>query len=245
MSQPAPPVLKPARCALFLDFDGTLIPHIAPWQRGPLVDDTLRELIAALQVECGGALAIVSGRSVEAIDALFEPLHMAAAGEHGAEWRVTRAGPPQRLPEPPALATAHAASEAWLARHPGTRFERKNLTIGLHLREQLHLRDAAGALAASLCPPGSGIEVLHGRGMVEIRPVGASKGHAVGRFMEAAPFAGRVPVFVGDDLSDEDGFRVVNALGGVSVKVGPGTSVARHRLDSHDLVRAWLAAACR
>ncbi len=240
MPTQAPPRIEDANLAFFLDFDGTLVPFDAPDIHQPIVDDGLRSLLADLQAYAGGALAIISGRSIAAIDDLFEPMQLAAAGEHGAEWRIAPGTEHGRVATPAALDVAQAACEAWTRQNPGTRFERKSLSMVLHFHRNPELRDSAAATAQSVCPPGSGIKMLHARGMVEIKPVEASKGYAVARFMSQAPYAGRKPIFIGDDVTDEDGFMTVNAIGGISVKVGAGASHARFRLPDEDAVREWL-----
>ncbi|MCL2658023.1 MAG: trehalose-phosphatase [Betaproteobacteria bacterium] len=240
MPTQAPRKLDARRAAFFLDFDGTLVPFDAPDVKKPRVDDGLRSLLAELHECTGGALALISGRTIETIDDLFEPMRLAVAGEHGAEWRLTPDGEHSHIEMPSGLNAALAACEAWVKQNPGTRFERKKLSMVLHFHRHPELRDSAAAVAQAVCLPGRGIKMLHARGMVEIKPSAASKGHAVERFMRNSPYAGRKPVFLGDDVTDEDGFFAANALGGISVKIGPGTSHAHYRLPDHDAVREWL-----
>lgn len=240
MSTLLPPRIKPARTALFLDFDGTLVPFDKPDVNTPVVDDGLRSLLEELRSRADGALALISGRTLEAIDSLFDPLELAAAGEHGGEWRQRPGADVERISPPPGLAAAQLHCEAFAHAHPGTRFERKNLSMVIHFHEFPELREAAAQAANAACLPGSGIRMLHARGMVEVKPIDASKGHAIERFMKSEPFAGRQPVFIGDDVTDEDGFAAINALGGISIKVGSGSSHARYRLADEDAVREWL-----
>ncbi len=240
MQTKSPPRLAAEALAFFLDFDGTLVPFDKPDETVPLVDDGLRSLLTELRNRADGALAIVSGRSIEVIDNLFEPLRLAAAGEHGAEWRFTPHATREQLVPPPGLVTAHAACEQFANLTLGVRFERKALSMVLHFHRHPELREAAAKAAESGCLPGSGVRVMHARGMVEVKPEEASKGAAINRFMQAFPFAGRKPVFIGDDITDEDGFLAVNALDGISIKVGPGNSHARYRLPDEDAVRDWL-----
>lgn len=235
-----PPRLKPATTAIFLDFDGTLVPFDKPDVNTPVVDDALRSLLDELRERTDGALALITGRTIEALDDLIDPLALAAAGEHGGEWRSAPGAEAQRIVPPPGLDSAQKHCEAFARAHPGTRFERKNLSMVLHFHEFPALRDAAAEAANIACVPGSGIRMLHARGMVEVKPVDADKGSAIARFMTIAPFAGRVPVFIGDDVTDEDGFVAVNARGGISIKVGSGSSHARYRLADEDAVREWL-----
>ncbi len=240
MPTQAPQRIDATRAAFFLDFDGTLVPFDAPDIHRPVVDDGLRTLISELQERTSGAIAIISGRSIAAVDDLFDPMRLAIAGEHGAEWRISPEAEHDRVIAPASLAVAQAACEAWVQQNPGTRFERKSLSMVMHFHRNPELRDSAAATAITVCPPDSGIKILHARGMVEIKPAEASKGYAVARFMSAAPYSGRKPIFLGDDITDEDGFMAVNALGGISVKVGPGASHARFRLPDNDAVREWL-----
>ncbi|WP_417067538.1 trehalose-phosphatase [Niveibacterium terrae] len=235
-----PPRLKPAQTAFFLDFDGTLVPFDKPDINTPVVDDALRSLLEELRGRADGALALITGRTIEVLDSLFDPLALAAAGEHGGEWRQTPGFEVESITPPPGLAAAQQHCEAFAQAHPGTRFERKKLSMVIHFHEFPGLRDAAAEAAKLACVPGSGIRMLHARGMVEVKPVDASKGQAIERFMQSAPFAGRVPVFIGDDVTDEDGFIAVNAQGGISIKVGSGSSHARYRLADEDAVRGWL-----
>ena len=243
MPTSAPPRLALTNAALFLDFDGTLVPFDKPDEHTPVVDDGLRSLLAELRERTEGALAIISGRTIAVIDDLFEPLFLAASGEHGGEWRETPGGTVERIAVAPGLEAAHLACEAWALATPGVRFERKRLSLVLHFHRQPDLRNAAAAIAGAACPADSGLVMMHARGMVEIKPVGAHKGIALNRFLQLAPFAGRRPIFIGDDITDEDGFAAANAVDGISIKVGSGSSRAHYRLPDEDAVRAWLEAA--
>jgi trehalose 6-phosphate phosphatase len=126
--------------------------------------------------------------------------------------------------------------------HSGLVLEDKGASVALHYRLAPQLRDAAHerALAAAALLPGE-VEVQAGKMVWEIKPVGAHKGMAIDEYMAEAPFRGRLPVFLGDDVTDEDGFHVVNRLGGHSIKVGAGESAARWRLPDPAAARAWLA----
>jgi len=224
----------------FLDIDGTLLEHA---ERPDAVrpGEPLFRLLAELHRAAGGALALISGRSVSDIDALFSPLRLPAAGQHGVE-RRDASGAVHRHAFPMAAlrATAVRISE-FAARHPGLLCEDKGHSLALHYRlapqlagaAQAALRDAAERL-------GEDFEVLDGKMVVELKPSGRDKGSAIEEFMREPPFAGRMPVFVGDDQTDEYGFGVVNRLGGQSVKVGPGSSAACWRIADAFAVRAWL-----
>lgn len=230
-----------ARWAWFLDIDGTLLDHA---ERPDAVRPGAAELrlLEALRRACGGALALISGRSVADIDAMFAPLALPAAGQHGIE-RRDAAGAVHRHAAPSrALRRAAASLGEFAARHQGLLFEDKGHNLALHYRMAPQLAAAAqAALGEAAAQLGAGFELLHGKMVVEIKPSGRDKGSAIEEFMGEAPFAGRLPLFIGDDHTDEYGFGVVNRLGGDSVKVGPGASAARYRVADAAAVRAWLA----
>jgi trehalose 6-phosphate phosphatase len=128
-----------------------------------------------------------------------------------------------------------------VARHPGLLLEDKGLSLALHYRRAPRLAGYVHRLVHSLMKPlGTRYCVLPGKRILEMKPAGKDKGVAVQEFMQEAPFRGRMPVFVGDDVTDEFGFATVNRLGGHSIKVGPGRTVARWRLGDVQAVRAWL-----
>lgn len=228
--------------AFFLDIDGTLL-DFAPHPQQVRVDASLLELLSGLRRAAGGALALISGRSVEDIDELFAPLALPAAGQHGTERRT--ADGKLRRHEPPLEGLARAAAEIvrLTAAHGGLVFENKGMTLALHYRLAPSLRALAEremrAIAAAL---GDAFELQTGKFVVEIKPSGKDKGSAIAEFAAEPPFAGRRPVFIGDDLTDEPGFEVVNRLGGHSIKVGPGITQARWHLFDAPAVRGWLAA---
>lgn len=198
------------------------------------------ELVARLAEAAGGALALISGRPIAGIDRLFAPLKLAAAGQHGAE-RRDAAGRLHEI-QLPDLKKAAEAIAGFAAQHDGLIFEHKGLSMGLHYRLAPRLAQAAeAAVREAAAGLGDALEVQSGKMVVELKPAGRDKGRAIDEFMREAPFAGRVPVFIGDDLTDEHGFEVVNRLGGHSVKVGEGASSARWRLEAPASVRAWLA----
>lgn len=227
--------------AFFLDIDGTLLEFAARPQEVRVGADLVK-LLERLRTASGGALALVSGRSVEEIDRLFAPLAYPAAGQHGTERR--RADGSIHRHTPPLEGLGHAAGEIvrLTAAHDGLVFENKGMTLALHYRLAPTLRPLAEremrGIAASL---GDAFELQTGKFVVEIKPSGKDKGSAIAEFAVEAPFAGRRPVFIGDDLTDEPGFEVVNRIGGHSVKVGPGITRARWHLFDAAAVRKWLA----
>lgn len=236
----APPLSRDA--AVFLDVDGTLV-HLAETPDAVHVDAALRALLEKLREATGGALALISGRSIADIDALFAPSRFAVAGQHGAERRGAdgtmhfHADLAHRLHE-------HARALRRLVQdNPGMLLEEKGATLALHYRNApaaagLAEREARRVVDAL----GDDFELQAGKFVLEVKPGGRDKGTAIAEFMAEAPFAGRVPVFVGDDLTDELGFDLVNRIGGMTVKVGPGDTRARWRLGSVDDARRWLEA---
>ena len=228
--------------ALFLDIDGTLL-HLAPHPDAVVVDDDLRHLLDGLDRRLGGAFALVSGRALADIDRLFAPRRFAAAGLHGLEWRLKGAGDAVLLAMPRELRTQSVEIANRLAAFHGVLIERKGPAVAVHYRRapeaEAHVYLAAQEALAALGP---GYRLLEGHAVVELIPASASKGGAVRHFMAAAPFMGRQPVFVGDDVTDESAFAVVNELGGLSVRVGPEIpTAAQKRLADVAAVRSWLA----
>jgi trehalose 6-phosphate phosphatase len=227
---------------LFLDIDGTLV-EIADTPSAVVVDASLNALIAAVAQRLNGALALVSGRGLATIDRLFAPLELPAAGQHGAERRsasgvlsAAKSGPDTNLDR------ARAPLRAFVASHPGTLFEDKGRTLAIHYRlAPEHESGVFRAVVAAAAPLEAGYEVLAGNKVLEIKPRGFTKGTAAEAFMSEPPFAGRTPVFVGDDLTDEPGLRFAERAGGVSIAVGDRLRAQWH-LENPREVRRWLAA---
>jgi trehalose 6-phosphate phosphatase len=231
MTPPLPPI---ERTALLLDLDGTLL-DLAPTPDAVVVPPGLLRTLHRLRPLLGDALAVITGRPVETIDALLGDAPFAVAGEHGG---AIRAAPGQLLerpdlPAPPAAWLAVA--EAIAAAHPGVLLERKARGFATHFRA---VPAAGGALLEALTALLAGsndFELLSGLLMWEVRPRGADKGTAVARLMIHAPFSGRLPVFIGDDVTDEDGMAEAVARGGAGLRVP-------ERFGNAAGVRDWLAA---
>lgn len=234
------PPATPER-AYFFDIDGTLV-DIAATPGRVRIDGALRDLLAGLHQVTGGAVALISGRSIADIDALFPEARLPAAGQHGTERRDGRGHITRHAVHPERLDPARRRLGEVVARHRGLLLEDKGLSLALHYRRAPRLGGFAVRLLRSLqADVGAAYCVLLGKRVVELKPAGRDKGIAVREFMAEDPFRGRVPVFVGDDVTDEFGFATVNRLHGLSVKVGPGPTVARWRLRGVRSVRAWLA----
>jgi trehalose 6-phosphate phosphatase len=226
--------------AFFLDVDGTLV-DFADRPQEVRVDDDLGRLLSELHNAAGGALALISGRSVSDVDRLFASRRLCIAGQHGAE-RRDAAGMVHRHGLPLArLRTAGDTLRRFSAAHPDLVLEDKGMNLALHYRLAPHLAsNVQGAVQDIVKDLGEEFEVQKGKMVFEIKPSGKDKGTAIAEFMKEKPFRDRVPVFIGDDQTDEYGFRIVNRLGGHSVKVGRGPTTARWRLPDASAVRAWL-----
>jgi len=228
------PPLPDARAALFLDFDGTLI-DIAARPDAVVVPPDLPVLLGRLSVALGGAVAIVTGRGLEVARALTgapEPCPWSFAAEHGTVLAATSGIPPLPEPEGPPAAWREAAA-AFAASRPGLLLEEKTYGFVLHFRAVPERAEETTAFLRGMAE-GSAFQVIPAHAAAELRPKGSDKGSAVAWMMRYAPFAGRVPVFIGDDVTDEDGMRVARAHGGEGYRVPE-----RFPAGPAD-VRAWL-----
>jgi trehalose 6-phosphate phosphatase len=238
---PTPAV--PKQSAWFLDLDGTLL-ELA--ERPAAVEPTPRfqALLRRLAALEHGAVAFVSGRSMAELDRLLRPYRFAVAAVHGVLRRTRGGSLVANDVDTAALAEVRESLETFRARHEGLLLEDKEVGLALHYRQRPDLAPAVARFAAELAialPPA--FELLNGREVVEIKSAGTDKGSAIRAFMTEAPFAGRTPIFVGDDVTDEAGFHAVNALGGVSIKVSDGESAAGWRLRDVEAVLSWLETA--
>ncbi len=227
--------------ALFLDIDGTLAEFAAAPQQ-VRIDQKLIEALPILRMRHGGALALVTGRAITDVDRMFPELDVPVAGQHGCERRDAQGTMHLHASNSGILLQLRALFAAFAARHPGLILEDKGATIALHYRQLPNLADHVQSVARSTfdAAGGAGYHLWEGKQLVEIRPDGRDKGKAIVDFMGEPPFAGRKPVFVGDDVTDEDGFTAVEALGGWSVKVGTGRTRAQYRLPNIAAAHRWL-----
>lgn len=231
------PPLMAQRSALFLDFDGTLA-DLASRPDAVRIPPELPSLLDALHGRLGGALAIVTGRARADLQRWLPVQRWPGAFEHGA-LRIGSDGI-QHLEPGADLAPVAAVAESFVARHHGLILEVKQASIALHHRLNPALATACVELLARAIDGRAGLQLMQGKAVVEVKSAGASKGKAIAAFLREPPFAGRRPVFAGDDVTDEDGFAVVQSLGGAGVKVGEGPTAARHRCGSPKAVRDWL-----
>lgn len=226
-----------ADMALFLDFDGTLV-EIASHPQAVLIPDRLRDTLGALHQLLGGALALVSGRRLLDLDSFLTPLQLPAAAEHGAQRRDS-AGRISSATVPDLRQALQAAQEL-VAHYPALVLEQKELALSLHYRHAPELEALCLQVMRAAVAGKPGLSLMQGKCVIDLKPVGVSKGTAIAAFMAEPPFAGRVPVFAGDDVTDEDGFEQVLRMGGHAVKVGAGASLARLRCHSVADLAAWL-----
>ncbi len=227
--------------ALFLDFDGTLVDIVA---RPDLTQASphLIQLLDKIHQSLGGALAIVTGRPLTDLDRLLAPLTLPAAGVHGIEHRDSSGQVAARcqttVPEPArSQIQALAKSDSRLV------LEDKGYSLGLHFRQAPELehtiRSAFDEVSGTL---GEKFSVQNGKMVLELRPVGIDKGSAIDKFMSETPFSGRHPIFIGDDVTDEDAFATINRHHGTSIKVGEpdAGSAAQFTLEDVADVHTWL-----
>jgi trehalose 6-phosphate phosphatase len=220
------------RAALMLDMDGTLI-DLAPTPDAVVVAPGLPESLVALRDALGGALAIVTGRPVETVDRLFGDVVGAVAGEHGGAFRYAVGGAIERLDLPSPPEPWLKAAETLVRSFPGALLERKARGFALHYRQAPAAREVFRTALLALLATEPGFELHPAHMLWEVRPLGADKGGAVITLMQRAPFSGRVPVFIGDDVTDEDGMRECRKMGGAGYRVD---AVFRDPAG----VRAWL-----
>lgn len=208
-----------ARAALLLDLDGTLL-DFAPTPDSVVVPPGLPEILARLRGELDGALAVITGRPVEQIEALLPGVVPVISGEHGGALRAAAGAALQRpnLPGlPPAVLTA---AQALAAAHPGVLVEHKARGVVLHYRAVPDVEDVLhAAISGLLRPHADSFQLLASNMAWEVRPRGADKGRAVAAVMALPGFAGRLPVFIGDDVTDEDGMEAARRLGGAGLFV--------------------------
>lgn len=230
------------RRALFLDVDGTLL-EIMQHPDDVQAEPGLTQLLAAASRSLGGALALISGRSIASLDRIFAPLCLPAAGLHGLERRDARGRVHYPTGYADRIGAARGELVAFVQSEPGLLLEDKGAALALHYRNAPQLEGACRRrIDAARAVAGEDFHVQHGKMVFELKPTGQDKGTAVAAFMTEVPFRGRAPLFIGDDVTDEDGFRVVNAMGGLSIRVGARADSAA-RLVAADVpeIVEWLS----
>lgn len=238
---PAPPLPGvDDRWALFLDVDGTLL-DFSDRPDQVCVDSRLRELVEDLYGALDGALALVSGRSLDDLDDLFGHPPWAMAGLHGLElrcadgrYRGVHIGASRR-------SLVRDIANTVAAGLPGVLMEDKGMAVALHCRTSPQQFERLREQVQRVLPSLAGYEMQPGNMVIELKPEGMDKGSAVATLMSAWPFRGRQPVYVGDDLTDEHGFATANLESGLSIRVGSREpSLARYSLPEPAAARAWL-----
>lgn len=235
-----PPSLHAQQCCLLLDFDGTLV-DIVERPEDVVVDEHLSALLERLQGILNTRLAIVSGRSIAQLEGFFGATAegLALVGSHGAEMRLT--GQVVTSPSrPDALDDAEVFLKQAFSNNSKMVIEAKSFGVAIHYRLDPLMEGMATRMAAKFANE-SGLELQHGKMMVELRTTGHDKGSAIKALLSHMPFAGFSPVFIGDDLTDEPGFEACASNGGFGILVGPPReTAARYRLDNVAAVHEWL-----
>lgn len=238
-----PPPSPAGNWALFLDIDGTIL-DIAATPDAVTVPPDLPRYLIDVSAELDGAVALVSGRPVGWIDKVFAPMRLPTAGQHGAELRLVGGGPIRSIAVPNDLDPVRRRIAKVVAGWDGVVLETKTFGIGVHFRlAPERAADVRNLLEGIVADASDQFELLPGKMLFELKTRGPHKGRVVAAFMAVAPFTGRVPVFVGDDRTDEDGFREALSRGGCAVQVGPGVStVATCAVPDPQSLRDWLRA---
>lgn len=238
---PLPPSLESLSSAsaisLFLDFDGTLI-EIAPGPDAIEVPEKISGRLKAVADKIGGRLALVTGRDLGNLEQHLGKLEIARAGSHGAE-QIGADGVPLGAKLKPIPADDIAQLRQLASQH-GALFENKRHGAALHFRavpaSGQAIQDAAAVVAKQ-----SGLTMKCGKCVIELVHPGANKGTAIAKFMDTPTFAGSKPIFIGDDVTDEDGFTAVQKYGGLAIAVGERPShTANFKLNGVQDVHAWL-----
>jgi len=234
-------LLDGARPAIFTDFDGTLV-EIAQTPGAVTVPFGLTDRILDARERLDGALAVVTGRPIATVDAFLAPLVLPVAGGHGTERRRAD-GVREHARDDIRSAAAGIARELepLAAAYPKLIVEPKSASVAIHFRLAPHLEPLCHvALEVAISNAPLPFAIVEGKQVYEARPMGMNKGIALRSFMREKPFVGRMPVFIGDDKTDEDGFDVAQELGGIGVKLGEGKTHALFRLpgitEAHELI---------
>jgi len=234
-----PPLPNGRDFCLFLDIDGTLL-EFAATPDAVLVDEPLRALLRELARACNGALALISGRTIPDIDDLFEPLYLPVAGVHGCERRDGLGYWHRQTCASALFIECRARLVREVVSLEGVLVEDKDYALALHYRRVPQMEGALSAIVDRFAPsvPASHA-FFKGDHVIELRPKEPGKGLAIASFMEQAPFCGRMPIFVGDDLTDQAGFEAVKGRGGLAVAVGSNVE-SDWWLPNPRAVRSWL-----
>ncbi len=240
---PTPPLVSLDKAALFFDVDGTLV-NIEQEPDAVSVSSWLRHLLYRLIDRTDGALALVSGRSIDQLDRLFRPLAFSASGLHGLERRLLPGQVTREAIDPTLIPSTKLNLEYFAKGRKGVLVEDKGLTLALHYRMAPEHHEAAAECVRNLVEDSQGkLVLLEGKMVFELKPPGFDKGRAIVDFMQEPPFRGRCPIFAGDDVTDEAGFNAVNKMDGMSIKIGNDgrQTDAAHGLETVQATIAWLS----
>jgi len=243
-SVPVPRSLVPhlSECAVLLDIDGTLL-DLMPTPREVWVPPGLIKTLRRLHERTGGALAMVSGRSLNDIDLIFAPDQFPAVGGHGAEMRITGDSEAVAAHAPPMDKELKLRLAAIAKLSPGILLEDKGYSLALHYRLAPHAEKAIYAAVSLIRAdlPNAPIEVMPGKCVCEIKHSGFSKASGVRELMKHEPFKGRRPFFIGDDVTDETVFAIMPDMDGLAFSVGRRARGVAGHFDSPGDVREFLA----
>ncbi len=232
--------LQPGRIAIFLDFDGTLA-EIAEHPDAVSVPTATRDVLARLADCMSGAIAIVTGRPICEIDRFLQPLCLPVAGIHGLERRDADGAHRAAAVDASLIDMLAEKLKRFQESHKGIVVERKSASVALHYRQRPELAEAGMAWAHEAVDGHEGLQILQGKMVIEIKAGKETKADAVAAFMAEEPFAGRMAVFAGDDVTDEDAFNEIARRGGISIKIGGGETVAAFRIEGVGAFRQWLS----
>lgn len=236
---PLPHQADPRHHAFFFDFDGTLA-DIAEHPEDVEITSETRQALERLVDASGGAVAIITGRDIASIDRFLEPLKLPIAGVHG----LTRRDANGELHSPEfdkaALKTIETELQSLAEKETGLYLERKHGALALHYRQRPELETPCIETMERAVGDTGSIKLRRGKMVIEAIGFQTDKGAAIDSFMQEEPFRGRTPLFAGDDLTDEDGFALVNSRGGISIKVGPGETKARYHTETRETLLFWL-----
>lgn len=226
--------------AVFTDFDGTLV-EIAETPESISVPPELPEQLDRFLSEFDHAFAVITGREISDIDRFLSPLQLPIAGAHGSQRRRAD-GTLEQMDRHVVEAAREIARtlEGLIADNPGLLLEPKEGAVALHFRQAPEMADECLRAMQEAVSDHPDFALVAGKMVIEARPTAFDKGAALRAFMQEQPFLGRVPIFIGDDRTDEDAFRVAQELGGVGIKLGPGETIARMRIADVTSVHALL-----
>ena len=234
-----PDICDAQRFAMFFDFDGTLADLAARPDEVQVSDETRRVLLD-LRSALHGAVAIVSGREIASVDHFLLPVQLAISGVHGLTRRDAEGNLHAAKLDLDGIHHVESQLIPFVTANAGLLLESKTGAVALHYRQRPELEAASHAAMRQAVAGIEHIQLRPGKMVIEALAHNGNKGAAIATFLSESPFAGRLPVFAGDDVTDEDGFALVNSLSGISIKVGNGETQARYRAKNTQELLSWL-----